>query len=178
MWSQVTWGSSCLTVHPPSRRTGRASSRTSRGSSCPGWVPHTDAVTPSSHQLLVSAAQQQLRCLLLPPDGSLAEPSHARLLPQSNLVAVHARGHVGWCHQLCWIHLGKKKLHISSLKEAQQTWWSFSDRPPAQRAQSWRWMWWTGCVKLWVSPPSSCTTTLTAEVEASCRCVAPSSVHV
>lgn len=38
MWSQVTWRSFFLTLHLQSRRTGTVSLRTSRKSSCQGWV--------------------------------------------------------------------------------------------------------------------------------------------
>lgn len=43
----------------------------------------------------------------VPTGSSLAEPSNARLLPRSELMALLAWGHAVKCYQLYWILLGK-----------------------------------------------------------------------
>lgn len=62
---------------------------------------------PSSYQKCETMARKHVFSYLFPPGGSLAESSHACLLPESDFMALYARGHAGRCHQLCWIHLGE-----------------------------------------------------------------------
>lgn len=89
-WSRVTWRSFSLTLHLQSRRTGRASSKTLRKSSCQGWV--------SAVGVVWKYGKEESNLSIFSPGGSLAEPSHACLLPQSDFMALHAWRHAGRCH--------------------------------------------------------------------------------
>lgn len=51
--------------------------------------------------------------MVLPSGGSLAEPLHARLLPQPDLVALHAWRHVSGRHKLRGLHLGENTVYTS-----------------------------------------------------------------
>lgn len=80
-------------------------------------------------------------------------------------------------HLTCYLnpHNGMKSPHVLfSCIQSEKSMLFISkivnvNRHPALPAQSWRWMSWTGCVRLWGFQHISCTTTLTAEEGAYCR---------
>ena len=49
-------------------------------------------------------------------DYSLAESTHARLLSRSKLISVTARGHVGGCYWMSWIHMGESMCDCRTVK--------------------------------------------------------------